>query len=251
MRNDAKRQKILTAAKLLLSAAALLSAALVIVRVLGICLSSSAAGTQMYTPEVIATAFHYLLPILCIFGLLSAILIIAGMILPLGNEKKPKIAVSTRLEFLLSRKEKTEEMLREEKKRRFIKLYTGIFIVCCVALMTWAVFSAGSFTEEGFHKEMAYAMPFLIIAMFAAFTAVWAAMLLLDRSRSREIDLAKTAPSGRSTAVTAAGGKGLAAARLFLLLTAIVFIILGVFNGGMHDVLVKATNICTECIGLG
>ncbi len=250
MRNDANRQNVFAAAKLLLAAAAVLSAVLVIVQLLWICRSGSAAGTQMYTPEVVASAFHHILPILCIFGLLSAILIIAGMLLPLGNEKQPKIAVSTRLEFLLSRKEKTEEMLREEKKRRFIKLYTAIFIVCCLAAMTWAVFSAGSFTEEGFHKEMVYAMPFLIISMFAAFAAAWAAMLLLDRSRIRECDLAKAAPSGRSTAV-AAGGKGLTAARLFLLLAAIVFIILGVFNGGMHDVLVKAANICTECIGLG
>ena len=29
------------------------------------------------------------------------------------------------------------------------------------------------------------------------------------------------------------------------------FILWGVFNGGMYDVLVKAINICTECIGLG
>lgn len=32
---------------------------------------------------------------------------------------------------------------------------------------------------------------------------------------------------------------------------AIVFIILGIVNGGANDVLVKAINICTECIGLG
>ncbi len=32
---------------------------------------------------------------------------------------------------------------------------------------------------------------------------------------------------------------------------AVVFIILGSFNGGAADVLLKAVNICTECIGLG
>ena len=32
---------------------------------------------------------------------------------------------------------------------------------------------------------------------------------------------------------------------------AIGFIIAGVLNGGMEDVLNKAINICTECIGLG
>ena len=33
--------------------------------------------------------------------------------------------------------------------------------------------------------------------------------------------------------------------------TAITFIVLGVLNGGMRDVFIKAINICTECIGLG
>lgn len=32
---------------------------------------------------------------------------------------------------------------------------------------------------------------------------------------------------------------------------AALLIALGIANGGMRDVLVKASNICTECIGLG
>ncbi|MBR1606280.1 MAG: hypothetical protein IJ664_01105 [Clostridia bacterium] len=39
--------------------------------------------------------------------------------------------------------------------------------------------------------------------------------------------------------------------RLLLLIFALAFIALGVLNGGLHDVLVKAIQICTECIGLG
>ncbi len=41
------------------------------------------------------------------------------------------------------------------------------------------------------------------------------------------------------------------ATRIALLAVAIVFIVLGVRNGGMRDVLQKAIRICTECIGLG
>jgi len=41
------------------------------------------------------------------------------------------------------------------------------------------------------------------------------------------------------------------ALRLGILAVAAVFIVLGVVNGGARDVLVKAVNICTECIGLG
>ena len=40
-------------------------------------------------------------------------------------------------------------------------------------------------------------------------------------------------------------------ARVAIGVTAITFIVLGVLNGGMRDVFIKAINICTECIGLG
>lgn len=39
--------------------------------------------------------------------------------------------------------------------------------------------------------------------------------------------------------------------RAALYAAAIAMVIAGILNGGMRDVLVKAVNICTECIGLG
>ena len=36
-----------------------------------------------------------------------------------------------------------------------------------------------------------------------------------------------------------------------MLAAALALIVLGVLNGGLRDVLVKAVNLCTECIGLG
>ena len=39
--------------------------------------------------------------------------------------------------------------------------------------------------------------------------------------------------------------------RFLILAVAIIFVAVGVFNGGMSDVLQKAVKICTECIGLG
>lgn len=46
-------------------------------------------------------------------------------------------------------------------------------------------------------------------------------------------------------------GKWQGVARIAILCLGVLFIILGVMNGGSRDVLVKAINICTECIGLG
>ena len=39
--------------------------------------------------------------------------------------------------------------------------------------------------------------------------------------------------------------------RWALLALALALIVLGVLNGGLRDVFIKAANICTECIGLG
>ncbi len=39
--------------------------------------------------------------------------------------------------------------------------------------------------------------------------------------------------------------------RAALLIAAALMIAAGVANGGLRDVLYKAKNICTECIGLG
>ena len=47
------------------------------------------------------------------------------------------------------------------------------------------------------------------------------------------------------------GMKGVWVTRGVLLTVAVAFIVLGIFNGGMQDVLLKAINICTQCIGLG
>ncbi len=41
------------------------------------------------------------------------------------------------------------------------------------------------------------------------------------------------------------------AVRIILVAVALTLIVLGIFNGGMTDVLKKAVKICTECIGLG
>ena len=40
-------------------------------------------------------------------------------------------------------------------------------------------------------------------------------------------------------------------ARIAVAAVGAVFVVIGVLNGGMRDVFVKAINICTECIGLG
>lgn len=57
--------------------------------------------------------------------------------------------------------------------------------------------------------------------------------------------------SARVSAPPCVRPRGRTATRAILLAASAALIIHGVLNGGLWDVLVKAVNICTECIGLG
>ena len=68
---------------------------------------------------------------------------------------------------------------------------------------------------------------------------------------------AKTALSGRKRQAAGGGESGtendrrMRRLRMALFAAAAVLILAGIANGSMRDVLVKAVNLCTECIGLG
>ncbi|MBQ8082459.1 MAG: thioredoxin [Clostridia bacterium] len=44
---------------------------------------------------------------------------------------------------------------------------------------------------------------------------------------------------------------GNAALRRALLIAALILTVAGALNGSLRDVLYKAVNVCTECVGLG
>ena len=85
--------------------------------------------------------------------------------------------------------------------------------------------------------------------------AAIAALAVYERAREksllREIELAKEAPRQQAPLKEARSAAAKNVCRAALLAAAAALIALGVCNGGMRDVLVKAINICTECIGLG
>lgn len=74
---------------------------------------------------------------------------------------------------------------------------------------------------------------------------VWLILLLLAQRRGEERRLSANAPiNKKDSAVNRRVGIG-------VLMASFLLIFAGIRNGGMQDVLIKAINICTECIGLG
>ena len=88
-----------------------------------------------------------------------------------------------------------------------------------------------------------------IVAPLWACVAAAAAGLALRAGLGEEPR--RPAASGRVSAPPCVRPRGRTATRAILLAASAVLIIHGVLNGGLWDVLVKAVNICTECIGLG
>ncbi len=85
-----------------------------------------------------------------------------------------------------------------------------------------------------------------VIAVSLIFTVILLILKVRDPNALRAVNVPgiRTNTAGERSSATVI-------ARTVILLIAVAFIIAGIFNGSILDVFVKASKICTECIGLG
>lgn len=100
----------------------------------------------------------------------------------------------------------------------------------------------GVFIEPVFSRENVAQR----LGRIAPVLSAWAVCALAGLFLPQKEKAGENPPVSQKTAPRRMG-----AARVVIALAAVILIVLGVLNGGMRDVLVKAVNICTECIGLG
>ncbi len=104
------------------------------------------------------------------------------------------------------------------------------------------------FSVEAIAERAAVLTPILALCLLIVIAAAIALRILEKRGAASE----KISPEGcRNMKEKLPRPKALRAVRAGILALGCVFIVLGVMNGGARDVLIKAINICTECIGLG
>ncbi len=170
-----------------------------------------------------------------------------------GNQSHSHIGIptQTRLRLMKARvAELPEDAKVQEKRRKAIRLIAAAVIsvcaVCCLAYLLNREHFTSWDLETVIGSMMRFMLPFILIA----FAVAAAAALLCENSCCREIEMLKTVPKGKPSAVTKKEFP-LTIVRAVCYAAAVLFIMLGVMNGGLRDVLVKAINICTECIGLG
>lgn len=203
-----------------------------------------------YTAEIVGGRLRLLaLPLmLCAAVILLAVLMGAGV--P-ERALRGSLTPENRLRLMKARVATLpEKAMREERFRRYVRLAVAAVLTLC-AVMTLAFLLDGrNFASWELETVLAALLRQIVPWMALAMAALWGGAFLCDRSCLRECEALRGLPAGKAAcAPEKAAHTGVV--RLILYAAAVVFIVLGVMNGGLYDVLVKAVNICTECIGLG
>lgn len=165
-----------------------------------------------------------------------------------------------RLRLLLMRAEKTDAMRAEERRRRMARGACAGICAGCAAMVARYLVNPANFTSRELELVIGRLLWHIAPWIFVGFACAILCECVRGRSFRREIKLAARSPerasfknaqtdSGASREKRARLAKTAARAAMFAL--AVALLALGAANGGMRDVLVKAINICTECIGLG
>lgn len=121
--------------------------------------------------------------------------------------------------------------LNETKKKATKTASILVGIIVGIAIVAYAVAPVIFKSVFSWTQTVIYVVVFAVAALIMAGFAVYHTVKCHIPDRANKILLLAT--------------------RIAVGVIAITFIVVGVFNGGANDVLIKAINICTECIGLG
>ncbi len=245
-----------TLAVLLAALTVLLSAAAVRIWQEGSARKAENPLESVYTLENVEKELLRVAPLFAAVVVMTA----AGLLLGVRDEKstRPVPAPEAERDLLASRLgDPGEEILKERKKQQAFRWGSRALFAGCMVPVALYCLDRGHFPEsdlEGMAASLAlHTAPFVAAGMLVLLLGA----LLEEKSIRREIEAARSRLREGKNSLPAAGGAGrkpdrwIPAVRTVLLVAAAVFIVLGILNGSLNDVLLKAINICTECIGLG
>ena len=233
----------------------------------------------IYTREKVTAA---LMPILPLF-LLSFAMTVYGLVKGIEDEEadKPVQDVERTRDLVCARvAQPSEEMAKERALQKKLQLGGWIgFAVCMIPILLYITNGAHfALTDaEGLDHSIvsmiAYVVPWTVLGLACLIVTTVLQGKSMQReteaasARMKEAAAAKAAGAANAAETAKAPAAAKAGAPLYntspetarrrilirrvLLVAAVIFVVLGVQNGSMKDVLVKAIRICTECVGLG
>lgn len=246
----------------------------IVIVIAGICLIVACvdiyrSGDQPFSREAVAKAFKPIaIPVyLCL--ILTIIGFIWELISPISFKKaksdKPYRLILDRLQESrdMSQCDTTirEAISTEHRKRKQLSIISTAII--CIASVIFLIYACNSnnFDNTDINGSMIKAMWVLVPCMAAAFACGLFCIINNEKSLKAEIDLIKQVPVSSKTRSAKEGSleskntdnsaRNTMIIRVVVLAAAVALIMFGYFADGTVDVLTKAINICTECIGLG
>ena len=223
------------------------------------CLNIYNSGPRPYTPDSIGQRFQQIafLAYACIAIAVGGIIL--GLALP-ADEKKTK-PVKDELALLAKARAKAgscPEADAEQKKRLVLRIGTGAAFAGLMVYPAIYFANPAHFTITSLNEDIAKAVAIALIPAAIGLGLCFICSVLESKSIAKETEICKKAATENKAQVIAPAVTEkkrskhmLTAIRCGILVLAVVFIVMGIFNGGMKDVLDKAVAICTECIGLG
>lgn len=246
--------------KILLSVSLMVMGACLIVACVGIYLS----GDRPFSAEAVATAFSGIaIPVyLCLILILGGFLL-DGFIPP----KQPKLTAAKQHAYTLEKlkgkldmelccKEIKQKLTALKKKRSYV--YFAVWLITLLSISDFYVYASDPthFDSVDINGSMIaaairFGLSCLIILSGGIFNVYFN-----GRCDKKEITLVKEAIAAGAvkTEVPAPAVKKPNATnivRFAILGIGIAIFVYGFITGGTADVLTKAVNICTECVGLG
>lgn len=233
----------------------------------GICLIAAcigiyrSGGDQIYTVQKVTEAFSG------ISGLVyfSVALILGGLVLDLAlpadsKKKKAEKNYAATLERLLEKRDMDtcdpalkDAILHERKLRRQDRILSLLLLaVGSIAFLFYGADPA-NFHQTQINASMAKAVTLLAAYLVVPFVFAVCTVYRGKRSLQKEIELVKQIPAGERIVSEPAKTNCRAqnVVRWVVLGAAVILLVYGFIAGGTADVLTKAVNICTECVGLG
>lgn len=221
----------------------------------------SAGDGQIYTPDIIAGIFKKIaIPVYMCLAMVVISFIIEWFIPFQEKKRKPDKPYA----FLLKKLQCTKDIsgldsdsgalvlsLRKSRRRSII-IRNFLLAISSLAFLTYAL-NGTNFDSTDINGSMIRAFLVLCICMVIPFVASIISVHRCEKSMQREIELLKNAPTKHTQKAAPKSNRSgvLQSIQIVGLVLALTLIIVGLFTGGTADVLTKAINICTECIGLG
>lgn len=224
------------------------------------CVSIYRTGDSPYSREAVALAFSKIaVPVWLCIGL-TLVNVVLAFFFPHETQKTQR---SQDLQATLTRLRNTQNLAADPDiaarvqaehtvHRRLSFLRRGTLAILSLCFLIYAL-NADHFHNSDINGSMVKAMYRLVPCLLLAFSVTAATLYHQEKSMTAEIELLKQLPKSDTPVPPKAvrSEKKIAVLRLGFVVAAIGLIILGAATGGIADVLAKAINICTECIGLG